>query len=104
MDVKESRELAMADYCDGFLVESITSRDATDCTRDFVSEYPLSGEAWRLRSWVLEKSGAADADVEAAYDKFIRYADPKDELHQREVAELKQWRRMKKQKQASGQR
>ncbi|WP_457097629.1 hypothetical protein [Lysobacter sp. P5_B9] len=95
MEDPEARESAMALYCQSFIIES-KPKEAGDCTRNFATEFPNNGEAWRLRSWVLEKAGAADADLEAAYDNFFRYADPKSELHQREVAELKQWRRMKK--------
>ena len=97
MDFPKSREAALAMYCQGLLSDFGASKEAGDCTRGFVAEYPGNGEGWRLHGWFLEASGAPNAELEAAFDQFIRYADPEDELDREAVAEIKQ-RRKKQQK------
>lgn len=93
MDFADSRRPAMAMYCIGFLMLK-QSAEAGTCTRDFVTEYPTDGEAWRQRALHLESVGSDE--VEAAYDKFIQLADPKNAVHQKQVAEIQQWRKQLK--------
>lgn len=93
MDFADSRQAAMAMYCSGFIVLK-QSAEAGTCTRDFVTEYPTNGEAWRQRAFHLESVGSDE--VEAAYDKFFQYAEPGNGLHQKEMAEIRQWRQQLK--------
>lgn len=95
MDFADVRQAAMALYCQSFVLQKQLV-EAGDCTRDFVTEYPTDGEAWRLRSFHLESVGSEETD--AAYDRFLQYADPEDALHQKEVAEIREWRMQQKRK------
>lgn len=90
MEFADVRQQAMAMYCQGYLLQEQLEQ-AGICTRDFVSEYPTDGEAWRQRFFYLESMDSEE--TEAAYDNFLRYADPDQPLHQQQAAELRQWRR-----------
>jgi len=93
LDFPDSRQQAMLLYCQGFKIEKAL-KELGDCTREFVAEYPTYGEAWRQRAWYLDMVRSAEADD--AFEKFMLYADPDNPLHQKEVAELKQWEQQQK--------
>jgi tetratricopeptide (TPR) repeat protein len=86
MDDPGSRRAAIAMYCQGLLLQKRIAEGA-DCTREMVEEFPDHGEGWRLRAWVLEElgDGAAAASARAS---FVKYADPRDQLHQRLLREM----------------
>ncbi len=71
--VGESRPGAMELYCQTYLVPKVELDAANACTRDLVTEFPKSGEGWRLRTWTLYE--AHDPAVVEAFDQFARYAD-----------------------------
>lgn len=94
MDYAESRKVAMAQYCSGFILQNMMM-ETDACTRDFVTEYPTDAEAWRQRAFHLSSVGSEEVD--AAYDNFFRYADLNDEFQKAQVLQIRKWRESLKQ-------
>lgn len=74
-------------WCTSFFFSAADVPSAEDCTRDLVAEYPESGEAWRMRVWVLEKTGSPD--LPDAARNFLRYADLSVKSHRETAQKLK---------------
>ncbi len=66
-------------WCTSFLFAEKDFPKAMDCTKQLVAEFPTSGEAWRMRMWILGKTH--NAGYEKAVSKFMQYADKSNSTH-----------------------
>lgn len=84
------RESAMGMYCQSIVLGQPMVEEAADCTQQMVGEFPQSGEAWRLRAFVLYEQNKPEAI--AAIDKFLQYADLGEPSHQGMIPAMKEWK------------
>jgi tetratricopeptide (TPR) repeat protein len=69
----ELRQAAMEKYCQTYMLPTFQPKPADACTRDLITEFPESGEGWRLRAWTLRLMD--DPGVLEAVERFTRYAE-----------------------------
>ena len=69
----ERRQDAMEMYCQTYILPTFEAKSADTCTRDLVTEFPKSGEGWRLRAWTLRRMD--DPGVLEAVARFNQYAE-----------------------------